>query len=102
MDGYINNRDSNWSIITNNTLRDWSLIMGREGYKMGKLWVQNFLRPPQDRVIFFAPPPFKVRHRLGRDMTYVEFLYMGQGFEVVLKIRKIKTHGSISVTLNQL
>ena len=26
MDGYINNQDSNWPIITNNTPRDWSLI----------------------------------------------------------------------------
>ena len=31
---------------------------------MGKLWVQNFLRPPQERVKLVAPPPlppFKVR-----------------------------------------
>ena len=50
VDGYINNQDSNWPIITNNTPRHWSLITGRGGgggggYKMGKLRVRNFLRP---------------------------------------------------------
>ena len=27
-------------------VRDWSLITGRGGYKMGKSQVRNFLRPP--------------------------------------------------------
>ena len=62
VDGYINYQDSSWPIITNNTPRDWSLITGRGGYKMGKLWVRNFLHPPsrQDKT-FCAPPPFKVK-----------------------------------------
>ena len=38
-------------------IRDWSLIRGRGGYKMGKSRVRNFLRPPpQDRIKLFAPP----------------------------------------------
>ena len=44
------------------TLRDWSLITGRGGYKMGKSRVRNLLRPPpppQDRVKLFAPPLLK-------------------------------------------
>ena len=33
---------------------------GEGSYKMGKSRVRDFLRPPQDRVIHFAPlPPFK-------------------------------------------
>ena len=42
-------------------VRDWSLITGRAGYKMGKSRVQNLLctpLPPQDMVKPFAPPPF--------------------------------------------
>ena len=27
-------------------IRDWSLIPGRAGYKVGKSWVLNYLRPP--------------------------------------------------------
>ena len=65
MDGYITNQDSSWPIITNNTPREWSLIMGRGGYKMGKLWVQNFLLPPppsrQGKTV--CAPPFKVTVR---------------------------------------
>ena len=41
-------------------IRDWSLITGRGGYKMGKLRVQNFLRPPPSRQgKTFRAPPFK-------------------------------------------
>ena len=38
-------------------LRDWSLIMGRGGYKMGKSRVRNFLRPPSRQGKTFRPPP---------------------------------------------
>ena len=40
--------------------RDWLLITGRGGYKMGKSQVRNFFAPPippQERVKRFAPPP---------------------------------------------
>ena len=41
-------------------LRDWSLITGRGGYKMGKSRVRNFLRPPPSRQgKIFRAPPFK-------------------------------------------
>ena len=43
-------------LMTNNNVRDWSLIMGRGGYEMGKSWVRNILRPPQDRVKLLVPP----------------------------------------------
>ena len=45
------------SCINCKAVRNWSLITGRGAYKMGKLWVRNFLRPPQDRVKTIAPPP---------------------------------------------
>ena len=58
VDGYINDLDSNWPIITSNTPKVWSLITERGGgYKMGKTWVQKlFAPPPQDRVKLFVPP----------------------------------------------
>ena len=41
------------------TLRDWSLITGRGGYKMGKSRVRNLLCPPSRQGKTFPPPPFK-------------------------------------------
>ena len=43
-------------------VRDWSLITGKGGYKMGNSRVRNFFAPPppQDSNTFRAPPPFKV------------------------------------------
>ena len=44
-------------------LRDWSLITGRGGYKMGKSGVQNLLcapPPPQDKVKLSTTPPLKM------------------------------------------
>ena len=51
-----------WASALSLGVRDWSLITGREGYKMGKSQVQNLLRPPhppQDRVKLFVPPLLK-------------------------------------------
>ena len=50
-----------WGGGGNKPIRDWSLITGRGGYKMGKSWVRNFLHPapPKDRVKPFASPLFK-------------------------------------------
>ena len=40
-------------------LRDWSLFTGRGATKWENRGLKLFARPlPQDRVIFFAPPPF--------------------------------------------
>ena len=49
VDGYINNQDSSWPIITNNTPRDWSLITET------KLFVPN--PPPSTRLKRFSAPP---------------------------------------------
>ena len=40
-------------------MRDWSLITGRGGYKMGKSMARNFLPPPPSSKgkTFHAPPP---------------------------------------------
>ena len=38
-------KDSSLEVVSSR-VRDWSLITGRGGYKMGKSWVRNFLRPP--------------------------------------------------------
>ena len=43
-----------WRIV-----RDWSLITGRRGYKMGKLRAQNFLRPPLRQGKTFRAPLLK-------------------------------------------
>ena len=43
---------------TTQMIRDWSLIMGRGGYKMGK-WCAPPPPPPQDRVKLFASPLLK-------------------------------------------
>ena len=59
VDGYINNQDSNWPIITKNIPRDWSLITGRGAYKMGKSQVRNFLRPPSRQGKTFPAPLLK-------------------------------------------
>ena len=51
--------------------RDWSLIMGRGGYKMGKWRVRNFLHPtPQDRVQLFAAPPPLLIHNMAKTSIY--------------------------------
>ena len=44
--------------IIKGLLRNRSLIMGRGGYKMRKLRIQNLLRPPWALVKTFMPPPF--------------------------------------------
>ena len=58
MDGYITNQDSSWPIITNNTPREWSLIIGGGGVatKWENCGSETFCASPQDRVKLFAPP----------------------------------------------
>ena len=59
VDGYINNHDSSWPIITNNTPRDWSLIRGRGLHNRRivgqKLFVHTPPPPSQDRVKLWWP-----------------------------------------------
>ena len=56
VDGYINNHNSNWPIIPNNTPRDWSLVTGR-GTTIWESCDQKLLDPPpQDRAKLFEPP----------------------------------------------
>ena len=58
VDGYINNHDSSWPIITNNTPRDWSLIRGR-GLQNRRIVGQKLFvhtpPPSQDRVKLWWP-----------------------------------------------
>ena len=44
---------------TLNTLRDWSVITWRGGYKMGKSRVRNFLHPPSQQDKTFRAPFLK-------------------------------------------
>ena len=41
------------------TIRDWSLITGKGGYKMGKSQVRNLLHPPSRQGKTFCDPLFK-------------------------------------------
>ena len=72
VDGYINNQDSGWPIITNNTPRDWILITGRGDTKWENCGSETFCAPPQDRIKLFASPVIR--------LDYSGFGFISQSF----------------------